>query len=63
VLDLHGDITRHEIGIPQLGDRDALPVGILGHEQRTELVSHVILPHGLNQCNPRAIFSELTAQL
>src|ERR1041384_4190273 len=44
MLDRHGDITHHEISIRQLGDRDALPVAIFGHEQRTELFSHVIFP-------------------
>jgi hypothetical protein len=36
MLDRHGDITHHEISIRQLGDRDALPVAIFGHEQRTD---------------------------
>jgi hypothetical protein len=44
VLDRHGDIALHEISIRQVGDRDALPVAIFGHEQRPELVSHAILP-------------------
>src|SRR4029079_7754706 len=44
VLDRHGDIAVHEVGLRQLGDDDALPVAVFGCEQRTERGCHVMLP-------------------
>jgi hypothetical protein len=44
MLDRYGDIALHEISIHQLGNRDALPVAIFGHEQRPKLVGHIVLP-------------------
>jgi len=43
VLDRYGDIALHEISIRQLGDRDALPIAVFGHEQRPKLVGHIML--------------------
>jgi hypothetical protein len=65
VLDRHGDIAVHEISIRQLGDRDALPVAIFGHEQCPELVGHIILSqrgarHLAHQSHPVISCQQLT---
>jgi hypothetical protein len=46
MLDRHGDIALHEIGIGQLGELDALPVTLFGHEQGPELIGHFSLSIG-----------------
>ena len=65
MLDRHGDIALHEISIRQLGDRDALPVAIFGHEQRPELVGHIILHQrgARPERRPKSGLQEITREL